>query len=155
MPTMMSVNEAKANFSGMLAEVESSLVSFMIMRYGRPIARVVPIKRTRKIRPLAGYGTNIAIKGDLFSDDSSLWEPRSRLRTWPHQAKPPDVSFAFPFPLLHDGNLACYALVKRWYAKSGSHRAYCPSTDSTTDSITSRRSAVLTVEVEGSECLSR
>ena len=74
MPTMMSVNDAKANFSGMLSEVESGLVSFTIMRYGRPIARVVPIERTRKIRPLAGYGTRIVIKGDLFSDDSALWE---------------------------------------------------------------------------------
>ena len=44
------------------------------MRYGRPIARVVSIERTRKIRPLAGYGTKIAVKGDLFSDDSALWE---------------------------------------------------------------------------------
>ena len=74
MQTIMSVNEAKANFSGMLSEVESGLISFTIMRYGRPIARVVPIERTRKIRPLAGYGTRIAIKGDLFSDDSALWE---------------------------------------------------------------------------------
>ena len=74
MPTMMSVNEAKANFSGMLSEVESGLVSFTIMRYGRPIARVVPIERTRKIRPLAGYGTKIAIKGDLFADSSADWE---------------------------------------------------------------------------------
>ena len=74
MPTMMSVNEAKANFSGMLSEVESGVVSFTIMRYGRPIARVVPIKQTRKIRPLVGYGTKIAVKGDLFSDDSALWE---------------------------------------------------------------------------------
>jgi len=74
MPTMMNVNEAKANFSGMLAEVESGLVSFTIMRYGRPIARVVPIERTRKIRPIPGYGTKIAIKGDLFADDSELWE---------------------------------------------------------------------------------
>ena len=74
MPTMMSVNEAKANFSGMLSEVESGLVSFTIMRYGRPVARVVPIDRTRKIRPLVGYGTKITIKGDLFADDSALWE---------------------------------------------------------------------------------
>ena len=57
MPTVMNVNEAKANFSGMLAEVESGLVSFTIMRYGRPIARVIPIERTRKIRPIPGYGT--------------------------------------------------------------------------------------------------
>ncbi len=74
MPTMMNVNEAKANFSGMLSEVESGLVSFTIMRYGRPIARLVPVEQTRKIRPLPGYGAAIAVKGDLFSDDSSLWE---------------------------------------------------------------------------------
>ena len=74
MPTIMSIKEAKANFSGMLSEVESGGVSFTIMRYGRPIARVVPIERTRKIRPLTGYGTKIVVKGDLFSDDSTLWE---------------------------------------------------------------------------------
>ena len=74
MPATMSVNEAKANFSRMLSEVESGVVSFTILRYGRPIARVVPIERTRKIRPLAGYGTKIAVKGNLFADDSALWE---------------------------------------------------------------------------------
>ena len=74
MPTMLNVNEAKANFSGMLAEVEDRMVSFTIMRYGRPIARIVPIERNRKIRPLPGYGTKIAVKGDLFADDSALWE---------------------------------------------------------------------------------
>ena len=74
MPTTLNVNEAKANFSGMLAEVESGLVSFTIMRYGRPIARVVPVERTRQIRPIPGYGSKIAIKGNLFADDSSLWE---------------------------------------------------------------------------------
>ena len=74
MPTMLNVNEAKANFSGMLAEVESQLTSFTILKYGRPIARVVPIEPVRKIRPLPGYGNRIAVKGDLFSDDSALWE---------------------------------------------------------------------------------
>ena len=74
MPVTMNINEAKANFSGMLAEVESRLATFTIMKYWRPIARVVPIERTRKIRPLPGYGTKIAVKGDLFADDSALWE---------------------------------------------------------------------------------
>ena len=74
MPTTLNVNEAKAHFSGLITEVEKSLVSFTIMRYGRPIARVVPIERTRKIRPIPGYGTKIAVKGDLFADDSALWE---------------------------------------------------------------------------------
>ena len=74
MPTVLNVNEAKANFSGMLSEVESGLVSFTIMRYGRPIARVVPIERVRRIRPIPGYGQKIVVKGDLFADDSALWE---------------------------------------------------------------------------------
>ena len=74
MPTSLNINEAKANFSGMLAEVESQLTSFTIMKYGRPIARVVPIEPVRKIRPLPGYGSKIAVKTDLFADDSALWE---------------------------------------------------------------------------------
>lgn len=74
MQTTMSVNEAKANFSGMLSEVELGLVSFTIMRYGRPIARIVPIEQTRKIWPISDYGQKIAVKGDIFADDSELWE---------------------------------------------------------------------------------
>lgn len=74
MQTTMSVNEAKANFSGMLSEVESGLVSFTIIRYGRPIARIVPIEQARKIRPISDYGQKIAVKGDIFADDSELWE---------------------------------------------------------------------------------
>ena len=70
MQTTMSVNEAKANFSGMLSEVESGLVSFTIMRYGRPIARIVPIEQTRKIRPISGYGQKIA---DLTYCNSNVY----------------------------------------------------------------------------------
>jgi len=60
--------------TSVLAEVESRMVSFTILKYGRPIARVLPIEPNRKIRPLPGYGAKIAIKGDLFADDSGLWE---------------------------------------------------------------------------------
>lgn len=74
MPTLLSVNEAKANFSGMIAEVETRMTSFTILKYGRPIARVMPIVPTRKIRPLPGYGSKIAIRADLYADDSGLWE---------------------------------------------------------------------------------
>ena len=70
----VNVNEAKSNFSGLLAEVESRFASFTILRYGHPVARLVPVEPVRKIRPLPGYGRKIAIKGDLFSDDSGLWE---------------------------------------------------------------------------------
>ena len=77
MPTTsaaVNVNEAKANFSGILAEVESRMATFTIMRYGHPIAKLVPVERKRKIRPLPGYGATITVKGDLFADDSALWE---------------------------------------------------------------------------------
>ncbi len=74
MPPTLNVNEAKANFSGMLSEVETQFVSFTILKYGHPIARVVPIEPVREIRPLRGYGRQIAVEGDLFADDSALWE---------------------------------------------------------------------------------
>ena len=32
------------------------------------------ISQTRKIRPISGYGQKIAVKGDIFADDSELWE---------------------------------------------------------------------------------
>lgn len=72
--TAVNVNEAKANFSGILADVESRLATFTIMRYGHPVAKLVPVERRRKIAPLPGYGARITIKGDLFADDSALWE---------------------------------------------------------------------------------
>lgn len=74
MTTMLNVHEAKMNFSGLLGEVESKSAVFTIMRYGRPIARIVPIKQKREIKPLPGYGGKIKIKDNLFSDESALWE---------------------------------------------------------------------------------
>jgi prevent-host-death family protein len=79
MQTTMSVNEAKANFSGMLSEVESGLVSFTIMRYGRTVARVVPVEQTRKIRPISGYGQKIAVKGDISPTTRSFGRMRNEI----------------------------------------------------------------------------
>lgn len=70
----VNVNEAKTNFSAILAEVESRMATYTVMRYGHPVARIVPIERSRKIRPLPGYGGKIEVKGNLFADDSALWE---------------------------------------------------------------------------------
>ena len=50
------------------------MATFTIMRYGHPIAKLVPVEHKRKIRPLPGYGGKIIVKGDLFADDSGLWE---------------------------------------------------------------------------------
>ena len=75
MPTMLNVNEAKANFSGMLSEVESGLVTFTIMRYGKPVARIAPLVHSRRsFKPISGIAGKIEVKCDLFDDSSCEWE---------------------------------------------------------------------------------
>ena len=74
MPTMLNVHEAKANFSGVLAEVENNLTIITIMRYGRPVAKIVPITPKRNMGPLPGVAGKVKMHGDWFGDDSSEWE---------------------------------------------------------------------------------
>ena len=74
MPTMMSVHEAKANFSGILSEVADKLTSITIMRYGRPVAKIVPISPKRNMTPLPGFAGKVKMHGDWFGDNSSDWE---------------------------------------------------------------------------------
>lgn len=75
MPTMMNVNEAKAHFSGLISEVENNLVSFTIMRYGRPVARIVPLESPRRsFKPIPGIAGKIKVNCDLFEDSSDEWE---------------------------------------------------------------------------------
>ena len=75
MPTILNVNEAKTNFSSVISNVETNLVTITIMRYGHPVARITPIlPRKRAIRR---KNPRLAFKisdGDLYSDDSNLWE---------------------------------------------------------------------------------
>ena len=74
MPTMMSVHEAKANFSAILSEVEDKLTIITIMRYGRPVAKIVPIAPKRNMSPLPGFVGKVRMHGDWFGDNSSDWE---------------------------------------------------------------------------------
>ena len=73
MPTVMNVNEAKSNFSGLLSFVHNDRTVVTIMRYGHPIAQIVPCPPRRKLRkdPLL---SKIKIKCNLFEDESSDWE---------------------------------------------------------------------------------
>ena len=50
MPTVLNLNEAKTNFSNVIANVENNLVTVTIMRYGHPIAQIVPCPPKRKLR---------------------------------------------------------------------------------------------------------
>ena len=74
MPTMLNVHEAKANFSSVLAEVENKLTIITIMRYGRPIAKIVRITQKRNMGPLPGFSGKVKMHGDWFGDDSPEWE---------------------------------------------------------------------------------
>ena len=75
MPLTMNVNEAKTHFSSLVSEVEKNMVSFTIMRYGRPVARLVPLENPRRsFKPIPGLAGKIKVKCDLFDDSSSDWE---------------------------------------------------------------------------------
>ena len=73
MSTVMNMNEAKANFSSLLSFVRKDRVTVTIMRYGRPIAQIVPCRSTRRTDtdPVL---SQVQIKGSLFEDVSSDWE---------------------------------------------------------------------------------
>lgn len=75
MPLTMNVNEAKTHFSSLVSEVEKNMVAFTIMRYGRPVARLVPLESPRRsFKPIPGIAGKIKVKCDLFDDSSSDWE---------------------------------------------------------------------------------
>lgn len=75
MPLTMNVNEAKTHFSSLVSEVEKNMVAFTIMRYGRPVARLVPLETPRRsFKPIPGLAEKIKVKCDLFDDSSSDWE---------------------------------------------------------------------------------
>lgn len=56
-PIKMNVNEAKAKFSSLLAGVERTGQPVTILRYGHPVAQVVPmISMARQEKPSIRYG---------------------------------------------------------------------------------------------------
>lgn len=75
MPTALNVNEAKTHFSSVVSEVEKNFAVFTIMRYGRPVARIVPMEpKRRSFRPIPGLAGKVKVKCDLFADSSCDWE---------------------------------------------------------------------------------
>ena len=68
MQTMFNVHEAKADFSNILANVENQMMTVMIMRYGKPIAK------RRNVAPMKKYAGKVKIVGSLFDDTSADWE---------------------------------------------------------------------------------
>ncbi|MBR4252594.1 MAG: type II toxin-antitoxin system Phd/YefM family antitoxin [Kiritimatiellae bacterium] len=73
MPTTMNVNEAKTNFSSVLAEVENNRVTVTILRYGHPVAQIVPIHRHDRTT-VDPELARIEILGDPCAADTGDWE---------------------------------------------------------------------------------
>ncbi len=74
MPTVMEEKVIESNFQGFLSEVERSMSVVTIVRSGRPIARIVPVRRNRCVEPIPDYSEKVKINCDLFADESALWE---------------------------------------------------------------------------------
>ncbi len=75
MPTTLNINEAKTNFSNVISNVETNLVTVTILRYGHPVARITPIKPRK--RTLRRKDSRLAFQisdEDLYSDDAALWD---------------------------------------------------------------------------------
>lgn len=74
MPTTMNLNEAKAHLSGVVSHVSTSRIPVTILRYGKAVARIVPIADERSLEPDPRLvGVSIA-DADLFDDCSTMFE---------------------------------------------------------------------------------
>ena len=74
MPMTMNLNEAKARLSGVVSHVSTSRIPVTILRYGKAVARIVPIADERSLEPDPRLvGVSIA-DADLFDDCSTMFE---------------------------------------------------------------------------------
>ena len=56
-----------------IANVENNLVTVTIMRYGHPVAQIVPIERHNRTKP-DPLLSQISYTGDLCSNEADDWE---------------------------------------------------------------------------------
>lgn len=69
----LNVADAPGMISGLLADVEKSAATVIIVRGNRPVARIVPVQKRREIRKLPSLACKIDA-ADLCSDDSEMWD---------------------------------------------------------------------------------
>ena len=74
MPTIMSVEEAKTQFSGLVDFVNLNKSPITVLQSGRPVVRIMPIRARRNLEPDAVLmGASIS-DADLFDDCSEDFE---------------------------------------------------------------------------------
>ena len=74
MPTVISVEDAKTQFAGLVDYVNDSKSEITVMRSGRPIVRILPIRNRRNLEPDALLMGASFADADLFDDCSSDFE---------------------------------------------------------------------------------
>ncbi len=73
MPLTMSLTEVKSNFFRAMEAVEKNRVTVTIMRYGHPVAQIVPIGRHNRTKP-DPLLSQISYTGDLCENESDDWK---------------------------------------------------------------------------------
>ncbi len=69
----VSIHEAKAGFSALIARVEDRNEHVTICRYGRAVAELVPIRKGRRTVPDQEV-RRVKILGDLTEPTGAEWE---------------------------------------------------------------------------------
>ena len=69
----INVQEASERISGLLADMEKTLATVVIMRDNRPFAQIVPMQKRRNIKKLPSLACKVDF-ADLCSDDSEMWD---------------------------------------------------------------------------------
>jgi prevent-host-death family protein len=69
----VSIHEAKANLSRLVADVEKCGERVLLSRYGRPVVELVPAQPSKRTTPHA-HLRKIRYRGDLTDDTCSEWE---------------------------------------------------------------------------------
>ena len=69
----INVQEAPERISGVLADMEKTLATVIIMRDNRPLAQIVPMQKRRTIKKRPSLACKVDFE-DLCSDDSKMWD---------------------------------------------------------------------------------
>ncbi len=69
----IAVAEAKAHFAELIRRAESG-EAVELTRYGRPVARIVAVERTRTQSLIGALKGQITVPGDIFEGDAEIRE---------------------------------------------------------------------------------
>ena len=69
----VSIHEAKAHFSALVARVEDRRERVVISRYGRAVAELVPMEQGSRTRP-DKLLSRVKVHGDLTSPTIAEWD---------------------------------------------------------------------------------